>query len=472
MKTRIFGRGVLCLALLSAPATVRAQQAMVLRGSVVTPSRVIDDGTLVIVEGTIGAVLDASPRTAEGAVDVGGVIFPGLIDLHNHITWNAWPRWPAPKTRNRYEWQEMPDYFATLSNPHTDLVNLGYNCDLNRYGELKAIVNGASSTVGSIRNECIRGLARNLDFLSELRPKMPLGEEALRNEVFPFEIRSSCAEQALRDVGRTLEDCALNPGETKTAPPRAVVAHVGEGIDASARREFSMFAAHGYLRPGNNIIHGVALTAAQFAQMAAAGVGLIWSPRSNLEMYGQTTDIEAARAAGVQLAIAPDWSPSGSSGMLAEIAYADRWQRDPKNGVKVPFTSKQLFEMATSTPARLARLDDRIGRLVSGHAADLIVMRRPAANASAYDALVRQTPADLLLVVVGGTAVFGEPALMRRLVADPSRLDPITVCGEPRLINARTGAYETIAWSVTESRLVNALAPYRLKLADVVECTP
>ena len=448
-----------------------AQQPLVLGGTIVTPSGVVEDGTIAMRGGTIDAV---GPRTAGTAViDVGGIIFPGLVDLHNHITWNALPRWTPPSlTKNRYEWQEMPEYATALSGPHTALVTAGFNCDLNRYGELKEIVNGATSTVGSIRDECIRGLARNLDFLSELQPGRAIGEEPFRDEVFPFEVRSSCGEQALRDVGHQLEDCALNSGEAKPIVPRASVAHVAEGIDASARREFSMFAAHGYLKAGNNIIHGVGLRAPQFARMAAAGVGLIWSPRSNIELYGQTTDVAAARAAGVTIAIAPDWSPSGSSGMLAELAYVDRWQRDPKNAVQAPFTSQQLVEMATIVPARLARLEDRIGRLAPGAAADLIVMRRPAANASAYDALVRQTPTDLLLVVVGGTAVFGEPALMRRLVADPAVLDSITVCGQPRLVNARTGTYEKTPWPETAQRLRGALAPFGLALADMVECTP
>ena len=472
MTRMLIVAAMLCLALLAAPAA-RAQPAMVLRGTIVTPSEVIETGTIAIAGGAIDAVRAGAPRSNDAAVDVGGVIFPGLVDLHNHITWNAWPRWTPPAmTRNRYEWQEMPEYAKALADPHTALVTAGFNCDLNRYGELKEIVNGATSTVGSIRDECIRGLARNLEFLSELAGA-PLGAEPFRNEVFPLEVRSSCGEQALRDVGRPLEECALNPGEAKPVAPRAAVAHLGEGIDASARREFSMFVAHGYLKPGNNIIHGVGLRAPQFAQMAAAGVGLIWSPRSNIELYGQTTDVATARAAGVTVAIAPDWSPSGSSGMLAEIAYADRWQRDPKNGIAVPFTSKELFEMATSIPARLARLDDRIGRLAPGSAADLIVMRRPAANAPAYDALVRQTPADLLLVVVGGAAVFGEPALMRRLVTDPSRLEEIRVCGQPRLINARAGSYYAATpWAETASRLSGALAPYGITLAEFVECTP
>jgi 5-methylthioadenosine/S-adenosylhomocysteine deaminase len=458
------------LAALALHAAPLSAQPLVLGGTIVTPSGVIEDGTIVMSAGAVDAV--GARAAGAVAIDVGGIIFPGLVDLHNHITWNALPRWTPPSlTRNRYEWQEMPEYAKALSDPHTALVTAGFNCDLNRYGEVKEIVNGATSTVGSIREECIRGLARNLEFLSELRAGSRLGEEPFRNEVFPFEVRSSCGEQALRDVGRALEDCALNSGEAKPIVPRASVAHVAEGIDASARREFSMFAAHGYLKAGNNIIHGVGLRAAQFAQMAAAGVGLIWSPRSNIELYGRTTDVAAARDAGVTIAIAPDWSPSGSSGMLAELAYIDRWQRDPANAVPVPFTSEQLVAMATIIPARLAGLPGRIGSLVPGAAADLIVMRRPAATASVYDALVRQTPADLLLVVVGGKPVFGEPGLMRRLAADPALLDPITVCGQPRLINARTGSY-TIPWADTEARLANALAAYNLPLAPFVECTP
>jgi 5-methylthioadenosine/S-adenosylhomocysteine deaminase len=50
--------------------------------------------------------------------------------------------------------------------------------------------------------------------------------------------------------------------------------------------------------------------------MHDAGVGLVWSPRSNNELYGGTLNIAAAQAVGLSFAIAPDWSPTGSAGML------------------------------------------------------------------------------------------------------------------------------------------------------------
>jgi len=73
--------------------------------------------------------------------------------------------------------------------------------------------------------------------------------------------------------------------------------------------------------------------------MKSSNVGLIWSPRSNDELYGSTTNIAAARLAKVDIAIAPDWSPSGSAGMLQEMGYAYRHY-----GV----SSDELVAMATS----------------------------------------------------------------------------------------------------------------------------
>ena len=71
-----------------------------------------------------------------------------------------------------------------------------------------------------------------------------------------------------------------------------------------------MLKGRGLLRPGVSLIHGVAITPERFREMAANGVGLIWSPRSNVELYGDTANVAAAKAAGVKMALAPDWSPT------------------------------------------------------------------------------------------------------------------------------------------------------------------
>ena len=383
---------------------------------------------------------------------------------------------------DRYEWQKTPEYAAALSGPHAALDDglgrwfMSYSCDMDRYGELKEIVNGATSTVGGTPADCVRGLARNLDHLGEFAPNQKAGTELLRNVVFPLRPSTPCAEQAIRDIGRPVGDCQ----GPKAAQLRAVVAHVAEGANAAARAEFAAIEARGFLVRGFNIIHGVALQREDFHEMAQAGAGFIWSPRSNFELYGRTADIASVRGEQLTMAIAPDWSPSGSSGMLAELGYAERLRQ------KAPFgtlTDRDLVEMATINPATLAGLESRIGRIAPGHVSDLIVMRRrqwtgggppteAQAKALAYQALLKQTPADLKLVVIGGVPVFGEPALMAALLpADEMRqTETIPICGQTRVINVKAGTYARTPWSVTERRLKDALASLKITLADFVEC--
>src|SRR5262249_12765126 len=195
-------------------------QRYVLRGTIVTPADVVREGS-VAVDGSAIARVEASP--APDAIDVDGVIFPGLIDLHNHLTWNLFPRWkPGRLFANRYEWQESPEYAETLAGPNAALnggfgnPTNSYSCDMNRYGELKAIVNGETSVVGGGLAECIRGLARNLDALSELTANQAVATEPFRNLVFPFQPSTPCEEQAVRDIGQPVKDCS----EYLNVPPK------------------------------------------------------------------------------------------------------------------------------------------------------------------------------------------------------------------------------------------------------------
>ena len=42
------------------------------------------------------------------------------------------------------------------------------------------------------------------------------------------------------------------------------------------------------------------------------GGRMVWSPFSNLLLYGRTADIARAKQEGVLMALGSDWSPTGS----------------------------------------------------------------------------------------------------------------------------------------------------------------
>src|SRR5688500_20413054 len=58
------------------------------------------------------------------------------------------------------------------------------------------------------------------------------------------------------------------------------------------------------------------------------GAKLVWSPLSNLLLYGKTAAVYDAIAAGVMVSLGTDWTPSGSPNLLTELKIADRALRD------------------------------------------------------------------------------------------------------------------------------------------------
>jgi len=214
------------------------------------------------------------------------------------------------------------------------------------------------------------------------------------------------------------------------------------------------------LNPKGIIIHGIPLAAPDFHAMAAAGTGLVWSPRSNVELYGATADVVAALDAGVDVALAPDWAITGSSNMLDELRFAARWNKDRLAG---RLSSRQLVEMATVAAARIAGIADEVGALRPGLRADLIVIE--GSHGQPYDAMVRAGPADVQLVVIDGVPLYGERTLMERFWSRDA-LEAIDVPGGFKTLATPAAG---VAAREIAGRLAPALASQGTSLAPLAE---
>jgi 5-methylthioadenosine/S-adenosylhomocysteine deaminase len=412
----------LAVALGPSPARAAGEGARyALRGDLITPAGVVANGTVVIAGGRIESVGTGAPEGVR-VIDTQGVISPGLIDLHNHLTWNVFAHWSAGrKFPNRYEWQQLPEYNMALAGPHAILIARGLGPVMARYAEVKAIAGGSTSLAGLYPDDLgptfhlpYHGMMRMLDIGSGLHP--PGVPEGVEYHVFPLTL----AEPKAAELRAALKDGSL----------KCLLIHVGEGspTDASSKLEFQILKARGLLLPGVTLIHGVALQRDDFAEMARVGVGLVWSPRSNFELYGATADVVAARQAGVRVALAPDWSPTGSDGLVEELGYAAAWNAAQDHP---PFTDADLVAMATAEPARLAGVADRIGALAPGLAADLLVMARAGGDAPA--AVVHGGTAGVGLVIINGRVVYGRRELAEA-VSPGQAWTALTVAGAPRVM--------------------------------------
>jgi hypothetical protein len=228
-------------------------------------------------------------------------------------------------------------------------------------------------------------------------------------------------------------------GEEEFARTRAALAagdafiyHLAEGTDPALLSEYSDLESHDVLAPRFVGIHCTALRDPQYAGWGPRGGSVVWSPFSNLWLYGATTDVAAARARGVRICLGADWSPSGSKSLLGELKVADLVNRELLGGL---FSDFELCSMVTSEPAAAVGWEERVGRLRAGMHADLLVCARRSDDA--YRNLVAAVEDDVLLVTINGYPMYGVGSLMAAGAAvNPEPLDMGPGVG-PRVITLR-----------------------------------
>lgn len=380
------------------PAAV-SDPGMLLAGKVVTMNDagdVIAHGRVWIRNGRIEAVIkagEALPAGAERAkvVDTGGVIYPGLIDLHNHPEYAIYPILPIPRAyKDRYEWRFYDDaYNQRITYPQIVLAGADYfnlAMEIGRYGEYKALAGGTTTLQGGRTNlpysstEC---LVRNIE-------NSRVGEKLATSRV---------------DIGRDAVEWA---DLLKAKNNGLLVVHLAEGPSSRMATEYEAIRKSGLVGPELIAIHGVGLTEDQFKDMAANGAKLVWSPLSNFLLYGKTANVAAARRAGVGISLAPDWAPSGSKSVLGELKVADLVN---KHQLKNLFTDRELVEMVTRNPAKAMGWGTRAGQISAGYVADLVVIDDRSANV--YRNIIEATEENIRVVAVRGDVLYGDDALVR-----------------------------------------------------------
>ena len=433
--------------------------SIVLRGAIVTPTGVIKDGYVGIVNGRIVSVSDKQPNLPDAvSVNTEGIIVPGFVDVHNHLPWNVLPRWTPPHLyANRSQWrsdpiflQQVRDHFDHLIGDG-DVSGAGNICDMNAYSEMRALVGGVTSILTTHAVPCIHGLVRNLDYNSGFYGTTELDRERV---VSAIEIPPA------NDLANRAQFVGLAQFAIATPFFEGLFLHVSEGVDASSLEEFTFAQSHGLLCAKCVAIHGVALHAAQFQAMADAGTSLVWSPRSNITLYGQTADINAALDAGVRVALAPDWAISGSGNMMEELHVADQWNRAHLNS---RLSDRQLLDMVTSIPAHEAGIDDEVGAIRPDLRADLLVIK--GRHDDLLRAVIDATPDDVRLVMIQAVPLYGEREVMERFWPREILEEIAGVGGHKTFASSAAG----FIFSGVVGRLAQALNVEGVTLAPLIE---
>ena len=328
-----------------------------LHGAVITPEEAWSSGYVTVAAGSISAVSKRKPTDVQ-VVETDGVILPGLIDLHGHPDFNVFAAWEPPKLyANRYRWRASAPYKALVRDPQNTILSTLPPQTQSRYAEVRALAGGVTAIQGSSAASTstkAEPLVRNVDLWI-------FGDHKARAMI---DLPSSSS----RDVPRLRKIVA----DLGTGDVNAFYLHLCEGVrgDERSAGEFQAFLASGAATPATNVIHGSALSEADLHTLADAGCRLVWSPQSNLRLYGSTTLAGAARAAGMPVALGADWLPSGSTSLLGEMKVARRQLALEGH----PISAADLVAMVTSVAAGVAGLSEHLGSVAVGRPADLLVL--------------------------------------------------------------------------------------------------
>jgi 5-methylthioadenosine/S-adenosylhomocysteine deaminase len=431
---------------------------LVLSGRVVTMDdqfKVLPRGRVYIDKGVIRAVQDAdgpAPPGFEAArvVATEGTMYPGLIELHNHLSYNVLRLWAVPKKfTNRDQWGRIADYGRLITGP---MKVLGQTADLLpaliRYVECKCLLGGVTTSQGIELfsnhggRRYYRGIVRNVEATDD--PELP--EAAAK-------IADVEATDAKRFMARLMRQTCF-------------LLHLSEGTDDAARKHFRALEIEGAdwaITPALSGIHCAALKPDDFEVLGARKGSMVWSPLSNLLLYGATADVRSARSHGVRIALGSDWSPTGSKNLLGELKVAWLASVDAGN----VFTERDIVAMATREAAAVLGWQKVLGSIEPNKRADILVL--DGETGDPYKALLRASETSIRLVVINGMPRFGHGSLMKSLGVSG---ESVRVGGRARTINLEQANTDPVVGAISLSKARKTLtdALHRLpKLAKDLE---
>ncbi|MCA9660996.1 MAG: amidohydrolase family protein [Myxococcales bacterium] len=397
-------------------------EGLLLRGTVLAPDGVYTNGQVLVVGEKIACVgcnCADDPQAADASwVDcANGVISPGLINTHDHLGFaNNVPIGQGPdRYEHRHDWRKG-------QNGHVKLTTMGSaNKRQIEAGELRFLLGGATSTIGGGAGR--PGLPRNLD---DVNDKEGLAIQTVDSDTFPLDDAN----------GQQIENGCMGYGANPTtamdiADLDSYLPHIGEGINQAAKNEFfcTSMGNTDVIAAQSGIVHAIAVDVADIVETVSEKAKIVWSPRSNVVLYGNTAPVTAMDNLGATIALGTDWVMTGSMNMLREMQCADYLNTNYYDG---HFSDADIWRMATSNAALVLGADHAIGALKPGYLADIAIF--DGSEHPNYRAIIDGEPSGVGLVLRGGTPLYGDALLMSDPVIAQADCEFLDVCGNGKKV--------------------------------------
>ncbi|MEZ2336726.1 amidohydrolase family protein [Mucilaginibacter sp. RCC_168] len=339
---------------------------MILQGA-----RPADSGQTINVMISKGKIDEVSPGPIAGNADGlqlrfdNALIFPGLINSHDHLDFNLFPQLGNRIYKNYTEWGA---YIHQHYKPEINHI-LRVPVQLRiRWGVYKNLLCGVTTVVNH-------------------GERLTLDDELINIFEETHDLHSVGFEK--------LWKLKLNNPLKRHLP---VVIHTGEGTDETASAEIdSLIRWNKWRRPLIGI-HAVAMTGRQAANFK----GIVWCPESNYYLLSKTAPVHQLKQ-HTTIIFGTDSTLTGNWNIWDHIAMAR------KTGV---LTDRELYRSLNSDAAKVWQINT--GCISEGKDADLVIARQKN-EITGLDSFYDLSHSDLLLVMHKGNIRLFDQELLPQL---------------------------------------------------------
>jgi cytosine/adenosine deaminase-related metal-dependent hydrolase/ubiquinone/menaquinone biosynthesis C-methylase UbiE len=354
--------------------------------------------------GRITSIADNNYRQAEGRtsssykLDLQGyLVFPGLINSHDHLEYALYPNLGHGPYRNYEEW--------------ADDIQENERSTIERQ---RSIPKDVRLWWGAIRN-----LLCGVTTVCHHNPLHPvfIGTDFPVHVLTNFGWAHSIAMDS--DI----------PAKFQATPPNLpFIVHVAEGLDQRCTNEVLDLYKMGAMDGRTVLVHSLAVDNEGISLLNRCGASLVWCPTSNHFLFGCTHTRETLSAINKVL-LGSDSPLTAAGDLLDEIGFA-------YSEIGIP--ADELYRMLFTRPRSVFRLQDGQGSIGPGATADLVAV--PDRGRSPAETVATTATKDVELVVVAGRVHLASEGIAKRLPAElMSGLEPLEVEGLLRWVRAPIG---------------------------------
>jgi 5-methylthioadenosine/S-adenosylhomocysteine deaminase len=368
--------------------------------TVVTPEKAIED-TNVLVDGD--EISGISTRPFKTDMTIQGeeyVLSPGLINAHDHLIGNYYPKVGNGPYENWLPWDnDLKSAPAYHERQHID------NRDLYLLAGYRNLLSGVTTVQDHIPH-----------FVNEpyidIMPLKVLTRYALAHSIGPF---------------------ALQWGDIVEEHKKAVkddmpfITHCSEGFDEDTKANVATLEHLGALSDHTVLIHGLAFSQKDRDILKHRKVNVVWCADSNIFMFNKTADVKALLDMGINVSIGTDSPMSGGIHLLYEMRFGKNYY---KSHYKEALADKQIVKMVTVNPAKAFRLY-HTGSIAEGNSADLVLFTR---KGDPYASIVNAELKDVRLVVIDGFPMYGDELFAPLFDSLDVEYQHIMLEGTPKII--------------------------------------